>query len=109
MNSEVEISCQRFEIQNNGMTYSYYLGALDAKKLKLVSGAPSFEYGTPNEQIAHEVLSPPTQHWQRPLKAEKVLAIAERFDMPGEIMPNPVLLAVNPNKRALVSVKPEED
>lgn len=109
MSTEVEISCQRFEIQNNGMTYSYYLGALDAKKLKQVSGAPSFEYETPNEQIAREVLSPPTQHWQRPLKSEKVAAIAERFDMPGEIMPNPVLLAVNPNTRALVSVKAEED
>jgi DGQHR domain-containing protein len=109
MSGEISLSCQRYEIQNDGVTYSYFLGALDAKDLKKVSGAPSFEYETPNEAIAREVLSPPTHHWQRPLKSEKVAAIAERFDMPGEIMPNPVLLAVNPNTKTLVSARLEED
>lgn len=102
MSYEISISCQKFEILNDGVTYSYFLGALDAKLLKEVSCAPSFEYATPNQQIASEVLVPPTKHWQRPLKHEKVSAIAARFDKPGEIMPNPVLLAVNPSSEIYV-------
>ncbi len=97
MSEEVRVICQKFEIVNGGVTYSYFLGALDAKELRKVSDAPSFEYQTPNETIAAEVLVPPTKHWQRPLKNDKVVAIANRFDRPGEIMPNPVLLALNPS------------
>ena len=53
---EIVLTGQRFEIINSGITYSYFLGGLDAKKLKKISDAPSFEYQTPNEQIAAEVL-----------------------------------------------------
>lgn len=101
--NEIVISCQKYEIRNGGVVYPFYLGALDAKKLKEVSDAPSFGYATPNHQIAAEVLVPPTQHWQRPLKDDKVEAIARRFDLASEIMPNPVLLAVNPDKRISLS------
>ena len=102
LQSDIELTCQRFEIKNNGETYPFFLGALDAKQLKRVSDAPSFHYDTPNRFIANEVLTPPTEHWQRPLQEAKVKAIARRFDMPQEIMPNPVLLAVNPSKRITV-------
>ena len=103
MPDEVVMHCQKFEIRNGGMVYPYYLGALDAKDLKKISDAPSFGYETPNDQIAAEVLVPPTKHWQRPLKTEKVNQIARKFDMESEIMPNPVLLAVNPDKRISLS------
>jgi hypothetical protein len=96
---EVAVTCQRFEIHNNGKVFPYFLGALNAKEIKLVSDAPSFGYLTPNNRIAAEVLEPPTEHWQRPLKEQKVKDIAARFDLPMEIMPNPVLLAVNPAKK----------
>jgi DGQHR domain-containing protein len=107
MPQEVVITCQMYEIHNGDMVFPYYLGALDAKELRKVSDAPSFGYDTPNNQIAAEVLVPPTQHWQRPLKAEKVQAIAARFDMDSEIMPNPVLLAVNPDKG--INLSPDVD
>lgn len=107
MPNEIVLNCQRFEISNNGERYPFFLGALDAKQLRKVSDAPSFEFNTPNRQIAAEVLTPPTEHWQRPLQQAKVEAIARRFDLPQEIMPNPVLLAVNPSKR--INVRPEED
>jgi len=103
MPNEVVMHCQKFEIHNGDMVYPYYLGALDAKDLKKISDAPSFGYETPNNQIAAEVLVPPTQHWQRPLKTEKVDHIAQRFDMESEIMPNPVLLAVNPDRQISLS------
>ena len=103
MSDQVTVTCQRYEIHNGGMVYPYFLGALPARELKKVSDAPSFGYDTPNHQIAADVLVPPTKHWQRPLKEEKVRAIAERFDLPAEIMPNPVLLAVNPDRQIVLN------
>lgn len=103
MSSEIVISAQKFEIINNGKIYPYYLGALDARDLHKISAAPSFRPDTENYRIANEVLDPPTEHWQRPIKDLKVSNIAARFDMPGEIMPNPVLLAVNPKKKIQVT------
>ena len=70
MPNEVVIICQRYEIENGGVIYPYFLGALDAKELKKISDAPSFNYDTPNNQIASEVLVPPTKHWQRPLRRD---------------------------------------
>ena len=66
MPQEVVITCQMYEIHNGDMVFPYYLGALDAKELRKVSDAPSFGYDTPNNQIAAEVLVPPTQHWHHP-------------------------------------------
>lgn len=103
MNQEIVIACQKFEITNNGKVYPYFLGALDAKELEKISAAPSFRPDTENYRIASEVLDPPTEHWQRPINETKVHRIAARFDSPGEIMPNPVLLAVNPKNKIQVS------
>lgn len=103
MPNEIVIRCQKFEIRNEGIVYPYYLGALNAKELRQVSDAPSFAHSTPNDRIAAEVLVPPTEHWQRPLDGDKVDAIANRFDLASEIMPNPVLLAVNPAERIMLS------
>lgn len=90
------IKCQRYEIENHGVIYPYFLGAYDPKELRKVSDAPSFQPDTPNQQIATEVLNPPTKHWQRPLDEDKVLEISRQFDLARELMPNPILLAVRP-------------
>lgn len=102
MPQEIVITCQKFEIINNGKVYPYFLGALDARELQKVSAAPSFRPDTDNYRIASEVLDPPTEHWQRPINDSKVQKIAARFDVHGEIMPNPVLLAVNPKQKIQV-------
>ena len=99
----IKLTCQRYEIHNGGITYPYLLGATEARQLQRISDAPSFEHSTPNQQIASEVLVPPTQHWQRPIIMKKVIEIGQRFDKETEIMPNPVLLAVNPSKQIKVT------
>jgi hypothetical protein len=105
MSQYLTLKCQKFTIESNGINYDYLLGAENPKLLKSVSDAPSFKDNTPNSEIASEVLVPPTKHWQRPLIQKKVDAIASRFDQAAEIMPNPVLLAVNPS--AVIDVKKE--
>lgn len=86
-------------IENHGVEYPYFLGAADAKELIKVSEAPSFAPDTEHSSIASEVLQTPMAHWQRPVIQYKVETIAENFDLSGELMPNPVLLAVNPLKK----------
>ena len=98
MSNYVTVKCQRFVIENHGVLYPYFLGAADAKELIKVSEAPSFAPNTEHSSIAGEVLKTPMAHWQRPVIDAKVNTIAENFDLVGELMPNPVLLAVNPLK-----------
>ena len=98
LSNYVTVKCQRFVIENHGVLYPYFLGAADAKELIKVSEAPSFAPDTEHSSIAGEVLKTPMAHWQRPVIADKVKTIAENFDLVGELMPNPVLLAVNPLK-----------
>jgi hypothetical protein len=99
MSNSVTVYCQRFVIENNGVRYPYFLGAADSKELIKVSEAPSFAENTPHQNIAGEVLETPMKHWQRPVIERNVVAIATNFDQAGEIMPNPVLLAVHPEKK----------
>ncbi len=101
-NNPIRTKCQKFTIINNGRRYPYLLGALDPKILESVAIAPSFEDDTPHQKLAREVLSPPAEHWQRPLIQKKVDAIASNFDRAQEIMPNPVLLALIPGKSITV-------
>jgi hypothetical protein len=103
MSEFVTIYCQRFIIENHGVQYPYFLGAYDARELVKVAEAPSFEKTTEHSNIAGEVLVPPTKHWQRPVIEEKIEFISQRFDVVGEIMPNPVLLAVNPLEKIEIS------
>jgi len=99
----VTIYCQRFIIENHGVQYPYFLGAYDAREMIKVAEAPSFEDTTEHSNIAGEVLIPPTKHWQRPVIEDKITFISQRFDLVGEIMPNPILLAVNPLERIEIS------
>ena len=99
MSNYVTVKCQRFVIENHGIEYPYFLGAADAKVLIQVAEAPSFAPDTEHSSIADEVLKSPMAHWQRPVIQSKIAKIAENFDLSGELMPNPVLLAVNPLKQ----------
>ena len=74
--------------------YPIYLGYLPARDLRKVSSVPSFDAGSDNAEIARNVLNPPVKDWQRPLIDGKWKAIRDRFSLAGELMPNPVLLAV---------------
>ncbi len=103
-NNSLKLICQKHVINTGGMEYPFFLGAVNTKELIKVATAPSFKPKTPNSEIARELLTPPTKHWQRPLIEENVIAIRDRFDTDGEIMPNPVLLAVNPDERQAISI-----
>jgi len=102
--NSLKLICQKHVIETGGQTYPFFLGAVSAKDLALVAMAPSFKPETHNHEIATGVLNPPTKNWQRPLFEENVLSIRDRFDTAGEIMPNPVLLAVNPDFENLVTL-----
>jgi hypothetical protein len=95
--SQLTLQCVRYEIKTGGVRYPFFIGAVSAKELVDYAIAPSFKEQTKNYEIAHGALHPPTKNWQRPLDIENVTAITNRFDTDGEIMPNPVLLAVNPD------------
>lgn len=100
----LKLNCVRHEIATGGHIYPFYMGAISAKELAKFAVAPSFKPSTSNREIAQQVLNPPTKNWQRPLNNDTVTAITERFDTAGEIMPNPVLLAVNPEFRNSLKV-----
>lgn len=102
--SVLKLVCQKHVIRTGGVDYPFFLGAVDSKHLTNVAVAPSFKPNTENYEIAREVLDPPTKHWQRPLNDENVLAIRDRFDTDGEIMPNPILLAVNPEMESHIRI-----
>lgn len=95
--------CQKFEILKGGKSYSYLLGAGDPKDIIAVAAAPSFLKSTPHREIVDEILKPPTTKWQRPLIEKKVENIALIFEDDNEIMPNPILLAVNPDSQISVA------
>ena len=75
--------------------FPLYIGFLTAAQLKTVTDVPSFDEAQTNAEIARNVLNPPLKDWQRPLMADRAQAITERFDQPGELMPNPILVAVH--------------
>ena len=101
----LKLICQKHVIRTGGVDYPFLLGAANSKELVNVAIAPSFKAGTANSEIAREVLDPPTKHWQRPIDEGNVIAIRDRFDTDGEIMPNPVLLAVNPDMESEVAIR----
>jgi len=95
----------RFEINDGIKKRPLYLGCLAAEDLEKLCRVPSFSPGTEQEVIAGNVLRPPIQDWQRPLIQSKRDKIQERYDQPGEFMPNPVLLSVD--LEDAVQVKPK--
>ena len=100
--SKLSLICQKYTIEKGGKSYSYYLGAGEASSLEKVAVAPSFQIQTPHREIVDEILKPPSTHWQRPLDQGKADQITLRFEDDQEIMPNPILLAVNPDSKIQV-------
>lgn len=88
------IKALRTYISDGARQYPVYLGYLPAKTLADISSVPSFGANSSNADIARNVLNPPVKDWQRPLIEAKWKAIRDKFSSAGELMPNPVLLAV---------------
>jgi len=88
----------------DGTPYPLYVGFVSAADLIRITDVPSFSDREGHADIARNVLNPPLKDWQRPLIEERWKAIRDRFSMPRELMPNPILLAVD--KREHVEVQP---
>ncbi|MDR6865260.1 hypothetical protein [Phycicoccus sp. 3266] len=88
------IKALRTVLSDGTKSYPIYLGYLAASDLRQIASVPSFGLSSSNASIARNVLNPPVKDWQRPLIEAKWQAIRDRFSLPGELMPNPVLLAV---------------
>jgi hypothetical protein len=82
--------------------YPIYLGHLAADQLRSVAEVPSFNPQSGNADIARNVLNPPIKNWQRPIIPAKWMAIRDKYSKQGELMPNPVLLAVSDADRVHV-------
>ena len=90
----VTIKALRTVLDDGVKQYPIFLGFLPARDLARVSDVPSFGQASTNADIARNVLNPPIRDWQRPLIPEKWQNIRDKFSRVGELMPNPVLLAV---------------
>lgn len=82
-------------LSDGAKSYPIYLGYLAADQLRSVAEVPSFNPQSGNADIARNVLNPPIKNWQRPIIPLKWMAIRDKFSKQGELMPNPVLLAVS--------------
>lgn len=91
----VSINCLQAVIKSGGQDYPVLIGFLPAADILAVAEAPSFERTTPHNDIAHNVLTPPIKHWQRPIDHHRVQEIGLLFDDKGQFMPNPVLVSEN--------------
>ena len=103
LSQEITFLCQKFSITKPNKEFTYLLGAGNPSDIVKIADAPSFLNTTPHREIVDEILNPPTKKWQRPLIEKKIEEIAEQFDKETEIMPNPILLAVNPDSNVKVS------
>ena len=95
----------RFEINDGKQKRPLYIGWMTAGDLDQLCTVPSFNEHTTQEAIAGNVLQPPIEDWQRPLIESKRNKITARYDVPGEFMPNPVLLSVGDHSAVKVSPK----
>jgi DGQHR domain-containing protein len=93
----------RNSIVQANVEYPFFIGSAEASSLAQIALAPSFSPNTQHQEIANNVLAPPVKNWQRPLNQEKWVAIKEKFSQAEEIMPNPVLLAVDKSTKVRVS------
>ncbi|MFJ2520479.1 hypothetical protein ACIOWF_16025 [Cellulosimicrobium cellulans] len=98
----VTIKALRTVLTDGVKYYPIFLGFLEAESLAQVSEVPSFGPASSNADIARNVLNPPIRDWQRPLIPPKWEAIRDKFSTVGELMPNPVLLAVADSSRVQV-------
>ena len=104
----MELECLRTVIQSGPTSYPLYIGFASADAISQVAEAPAFTSTTPNASIAANVLTPPVAEWQRPLIDSSIAAIKSTFGNSGKLMPNPVLLAKNPQSDTPVSPKQQK-
>ena len=97
------IKALRTHLEDGTRTYPIFLGYLTAEELMTVAEVPSFAPFSSNADLARNVLNPPIEDWQRPLIEDKWKAIRDTYSKAGEIMPNPVLLAVADEGRVRVT------
>lgn len=100
------IKALRTTITDGTQDFPIFLGFLTAAELESIAEVPSFTENSENFEIANNILGDPVKGWQRPPIVDKVEKIRERFSRTAEIMPNPVLLAVN--DKSLVTVSQQE-
>lgn len=92
---------------------TYYTGNCSGIDLFDLAQAPSFSSTAPDYQIALNVRSVPVTEWQRPLDTKRILKMTTHFnndslpiDELPNLMPNPVLLSVNPNATQTLQIQP---
>jgi len=96
---KITLQCLKKTSETGSRTYPMYIGFLTAAELSNNSLAPAFPLKATNQKIASS-LNEGLNRWQRPLDKKRSDLIAETFSLeepdgpPGELMPNPVLLAL---------------
>jgi DGQHR domain-containing protein len=75
------------------------VGFSTARDLARVAKAPSFSATDSNRNLAEMLKTLPATRWQRPVDTDRVQEMAKFFndDTDARLMPNPVLLAENPD------------
>ncbi len=73
------------------------VGFAKAVDLHLIAKAPAFSEQDTNADIAEMLQKLPVKKWQRPLDKPRIAEMAGFFSGGPRLMPNPVLLAVNPD------------
>ena len=97
-------------IELNNKEYNLYLGFASADMIERIADVPNFEPDEEHQALAHELLDPPIESWQRPFIQQKIDEIAKIYASTEKdnIMPNPIILSTNPlvQDNEGISVKP---
>jgi hypothetical protein len=111
----IVIPCLRDEANVGPFNCPMYLGFLPAIRLSQLAEAPSFDEDSGHQDVARSVrLGQGIRKWQRPINSHRVADIAAAFgladedsedEVPFELMPNPVLIAIKDNRTRQVERK----
>lgn len=91
----VSILCLKKQISTGNYNYPVFIGFATPTEILQVASVPSFSAMTNHSEIASNILTTPVRDWQRPLNENRVIEIANTFNNPSELMPNPVLICEN--------------
>jgi DGQHR domain-containing protein len=81
------------------------VGFAKAEDLQRIAKAPAFSEEDPNQAIAEMLQKLPVRKWQRPLDQPRIAQMAGFFSGGPHLMPNPVLLAENPDLAGVLEVR----
>jgi len=114
-----DVAALHNSVNLNGTIYDLYMGYLSANDILKVTMVPSFDPGKSNAEIAQGVPphKDPVVDWQRPIdskdisatKLSKVSSIAKIYSdsKKQNLMPNPIIISINPLLKADNDVKVE--